>query len=59
MNEESFVVEKIKTYINNLDFYEDCMNNNAKENCIIENRKMINSRDDMDDALVSFYNNVH
>ena len=59
INEESFVVEKIKKYINNLDSYEDCMTDNVKENCIIQYQKMINSRDDMDDALVKFYNNVY
>lgn len=55
INEESFVIEKIKKYINNLDRYEDCMKYNPKEECIILHREMIDSRDDMDDALIRFF----
>lgn len=59
INEESFVVDKIKKYILELDRYDNCMKDNPKEKCIIHHQKMINSREDMDNAIVDFYNNVH
>lgn len=59
INSEGFVVDKIKKYLIELDHYDNCIKTNLKERCIIQHQKMIDSREDMDNAIVDFYSKVH
>ena len=59
INEERFVINKIEKYLIELNHYDNCVKFNTEEKCIIQLRKMIDSRDDMDNAIVDFYNSVH
>lgn len=59
INEERFVINKIEKYLIELNHYDNCVKFNTKENCIIQYQKMINSRENMDNAIIDFYNNIH
>ena len=59
INEERFVINKIEKYLIELNHYDNCVKFNTEEKCIIQLQKMIDSRDDMDNAIVDFYNSVH
>ncbi len=59
INEERFVINKIEKYLIKLNHYDNCVKFNTEEKCIIQHQKMIDSRDDMDNAIIDFYNNIH
>lgn len=55
LNNESYLVSKIKKYLVNLDKYETCVEENERRNCVLLHYEMINSRDEMDDTIEKFY----
>ena len=55
LNNESYLVLKIKKYLVNLDKYETCVEEKGRRNCVLLHYEMINSRDEMDDTIEKFY----
>ncbi len=59
LNNESYLVLKIKKYLVNLEKYETCVEENKRRNCILLHYEMINSRDEMDDTIQNFYGGIN